>query len=256
MAQWYEELFADYAEQYDRESYTRGTVGECDFIEREIGGDKGTRIVDIGCGTGRHAIELARRGYAVTGVDLSEAQLKRAREKAAAAGVAVDFRRCDARKLPFAAEFGLAIMLCEGAFPLMETDEMNFAILQGAVRALKPGGRFIFTTLNGLFPLFHSVKEFLDREKGEGGAECRESSFDLMTFRDRNLTIVADDHGRKRELRCDERYYVPSEITWLLKSLGFGGIGIHGARLGAFSRDDPLTTEDFEMLVLAEKQAN
>jgi len=58
---WYEELFKDYAEKYDRESFTRGTVGECDFIEREIDGDRKKRILDIGCGTGRHAIELARR---------------------------------------------------------------------------------------------------------------------------------------------------------------------------------------------------
>ncbi|HOW43728.1 MAG TPA: class I SAM-dependent methyltransferase [Candidatus Aminicenantes bacterium] len=254
MTRWYEELFLDYADHYDHEPYTQGTAGECDFIEKEIGGDKKKRILDIGCGTGRHAIELARRGYRVVGVDLSAAQLRRAREKAAAAGVSIDFRRCDARELPFTAEFDLAIMLCEGAFPLMETDEMNYAILRGAARALKPGGQLIFTTLNGLFPLFHSVKEFLDREKGEGGAECRESSFDLMTFRDRNVTSVVDDSGNKKELRCDERYYVPSEIAWLLKSLGFRGIGIFAARLGAFSRADALTPDEFEMLVVAEKE--
>jgi len=251
--QWYEELFTDYGENYDRESFTQGTAGECDFIEKETGGDKATRILDIGCGTGRHAIELARRGYSVTGIDLSESQLKRAGEKAAAAGLGIDFRRCDARDLPFAAEFDLAIMLCEGAFPLMETDEMNYAILQGAARALKPGGKFIFTTLNGLFPLFHSVKEFLAADKREGNAEYRDNSFDLMTFRDHNLTTFVDDHGNKKELSCNERYYVPSEITWLLKSLGFKAIDIFGARLGAFSRGDQLTTEDFEMLVVAEK---
>ena len=252
MGKWYEELFRDYAGKYDRESFTRGTAGECDFIEQEIANDRSRRILDIGCGTGRHAIELARRGYEVVGVDLSQSQLRRAREKADEAGLRVDFRCRDARELPFAGEFDLALMLCEGAFPLMETDEMNYAILQGAARALRPGGKLIFTTLNGLFPLFHSVKEFLDREKGEGGAECCESSFDLMTFRDHNVTVVEDDLGKRKELRCDERYYVPSEITWLLKSLGFGRIGIFAARMGAFSRNDRLTTGDFEMLVVAE----
>src|SRR5512135_1720098 len=134
---WYEALFADFAAGYDRESFTQGTVGECDFIESEIGGDRSVPILDIGCGTGRHAVELLRRGYKVTGVDLSPAQIERARAKAAAAGVAPDFRVGDARALPFHGEFGLAVMICEGAFPLMETDEMNFEILVGASRALR-----------------------------------------------------------------------------------------------------------------------
>jgi predicted TPR repeat methyltransferase len=84
MKKWYEELFEDYAETYDRQPFTSGTLAEVDFIEREIGDDGSARILDIGCGTGRHAIELARRGYDVTGVDLSASQLRRAREKALA----------------------------------------------------------------------------------------------------------------------------------------------------------------------------
>ena len=83
MKRWYEALFANYARKYDAEGFTQGTLGECDFIENEIGGKRSTRILDIGCGTGRHAIELAARGYAVVGVDLSMAQLARARAKAA-----------------------------------------------------------------------------------------------------------------------------------------------------------------------------
>jgi hypothetical protein len=75
-----------------------------------------------------------------------------------------------------------------------------------------------------------------------------------MTFRDHNTTHVVDDFGNKKELQCNERYYVPSEITWLLKTLDFKTIDIFGAKQGAFSRDDKLATEDFEMLVIAEKQ--
>jgi len=253
MKQWYEQLFENYACKYDKECFVQGTAGECDFIEAEAGRDKSIKIIDIGCGTGRHAIELVKRGYTVTGVDLSEAQIARAREKAKEAGLTIDFQKHDARALPFDGQFDLAIMLCEGGFSLMETDEMNFAILKSATKALKGKGKFIFTTLNGLFPLFHSVKEFYETAQKEGQSQCKDCSFDLMTFRDHNTAVFEDDSGNKRELKCNERYYVPSEITWLLKTLGFKTIDIFGAKLGAYSRNDKLTTDDFEMLVVAEK---
>lgn len=253
MTQWYESLFENYARKYDEECFVQGTLGECDFIEKEIGHDRSVRILDIGCGTGRHAIEMATRGYTITGVDLSESQLARAREKAAKENLVIDFLKHDARDLPFKEEFDLAIMLCEGGFPLMETDEMNYRILQSAARSLKPKGKLIFTTLNGLFPLFHSVKDFLAAASKEGNATYGNNTFDLMTFRDHNVTTIEDDSGNKKELQSNERYYVPPEITWLLKSLGFDKIDIFGAKLGAFSRSDKLTTEDYEMLVIAEK---
>ena len=254
MKQWYEELFVNYGRKYDNESFAQGTVGECDFIEKEIEYNKATRILDIGCGTGRHSIELAKRGYIVVGIDLSESLLKRAKEKASEQKVQIVFQKHDARDLPFLHEFDLVIMLCEGAFPLMETDEMNFQILQNAANALKPEGKLIFTTLNGLFPLFHSVKEFLASETKEGNAKCGSLSFDLMTFREHSTLDVEDDLGNKKELQCNERYYVPSEITWLLRTLNFRTVDIYGAKLGAFSRNDELSTEDFEMLIIAEKQ--
>jgi len=253
MKHWYEELFENYGKKYDNESFTQGTSGECDFIESEIAYNKKVKIIDIGCGTGRHAIELTKRGYSVTGVDLSDSQLKRANEKAAEQKLNIIFEKHDARDLPFKNEFDLAIMLCEGGFPLMETDEMNFQILQSAANALKHNGKFIFTTLNGLFPLFHSVKEFLASESKEGNAAYSQNTFDLLTFRDHNITTFEDDDGNKKELICNERYYVPSEINWLLKSLGFKTVEFFGAKLGEFTRGDILTTEDFEMLVIAEK---
>jgi 2-polyprenyl-3-methyl-5-hydroxy-6-metoxy-1,4-benzoquinol methylase len=253
MEQWYEKLFENYGAQYEKENFVHGTIGECDFIEIEINRNKQIRILDIGCGTGRHDIELAKRGYSVTGIDLSESLLRRAKEKAVILGLEINFLKHDARNLPFENEFDLVMMICEGAFPLMETDEMNFLILHNAEKALTSGGKLIFTTLNGLFPLFHSVRDFLASEKKEGNATYDQNSFDLMTFRDYNVTTVTDDSGKDIELRCNERYYVPSEITWLLKSLGFSTISIYGAKLGAFSRTDKLTTEDFEMLVIAEK---
>jgi 2-polyprenyl-3-methyl-5-hydroxy-6-metoxy-1,4-benzoquinol methylase len=251
VTQWYEQLFENYANKYEQEPFTKGTVGEVDFIEKEVRYDKSLRILDIGCGTGRHAIELAKRGYPVVGVDLSDSQLAKARSNAQEGQVSVQFVRADARKLSFEREFDLVTMICEGGFPLMETDEMNFDILRCAEKAMRDNGKFIFTTLNGLYPLFHSVKDFINSHSEHDISQ--HNSFDLMTFRDYSEYEVVDDDGNAKKLNCNERYYVPSEITWLLKSLGFRRIDIFGCELGAWTRDKKLATEHFEMLVVAEK---
>ena len=244
-------MFVNYADEYDKEDFTRGTEREVDFIEEEINHDKDVEILDVGCGTGRHAIELAKRGYSVTGVDLSESMINKAREKAEMADVEVNFEKADARNLPFSNQFDLVIMICEGAFCLMETDEMNFQILENAARSLKKEGKFIFTALNGLFPLYNSVKDFINSTSLE--QVSGEYKFDLMTFRDRSTHEVLDNDGNRRVFECEERYYAPSEISWLLKALNFNKIEIYGCKLGEFSRASSLTAEDYEMLIIAEK---
>ena len=253
MKQWYEKLFENYGEQYDKEAFTQGTIGECDFIEKELHFNKSLKIIDIGCGTGRHAIELTKRGYFVTGIDLSESQLKKAREKALMENLNIEFLNLDARILPFEKQFDVAIMLCEGGFPLMETDEMNFEILQNITKSLKSNAILIFTTLNGLFPLFHSIDDFHEAGANEEGANYKSNGFDLMTMRDYNITTYTDDDGKKHKIECNERYYMPSEIYWILKSLGYKKIDLFGAKIGSYSREDKLTKEDYEMLVVAEK---
>ncbi len=253
MKQWYESLFENYGQKYDNEVFTQGTSGECDFIEKEINYNKAVKILDLGCGTGRHTIEMAKRGYNITGVDLSDSQLARAREKASQNGLEINFLEQDARNLSFLNEFDLVIMICEAAFPLMETDEMNFKILENATKSLKDHGKLIFTTLNGLFALCNSIEDFTKSSCLEGNATYKKNTFDFMTFRDHNIIEFEDDNGNKKILKCNERYYTPPEITWILKTLGYVKTEIFGASLGAFSRNDKLTTADFEMLVIAEK---
>jgi SAM-dependent methyltransferase len=250
MKPWYEELFSNYARAYDRECFTQGTPQEVDFIEAEIAPARNVRILDIGCGTGRHAIELARRGYPVTGIDLSANQLARAREKARAAAVSPVFEQRDAREPHFLAEFEVVLMLCEGGFSLMETDAMNFAILENAVRALRPGGKFLFTCLNALFPLARSVKDFVNANPS--GVHTLDTAFDLTTLRMRAQVDFTDDAGVTRRLETDERHYLPSELMWYMHTLGMQNASVFGCTVGDF-RKCPPTPEHFELLVLAEK---
>ena len=142
-----------------------------------------------------------------------------------------------------------------GAFPLMETDEMNFQILKNAAKALRNGGKLIFTTLNGLFSLYNSISDFRadGSEESNAIAEYMSDHFNLMTLREHNTTSFTDDDGIKHQLEYNKRHYIPSEITWMLETLGFESIEIFGAALGAFSRNDKLKVTDVEMLVIAVK---
>jgi 2-polyprenyl-3-methyl-5-hydroxy-6-metoxy-1,4-benzoquinol methylase len=250
LEEWYKKLFENSGKEYDKEPHIKGTEGDVDFIESELVFDKSATILDIGCGTGPHAIELAKRGYSVTGVDLSASQLDRARIKAAAENVNVLFVKANALYLDYSSQFDAVIMV-EAAFAVMETDELNFDILKNASRALRQHGVFILVTMNGLFPLFHSVKDYINAYYDHDVIKA--STFDLMTFRNYSKYEHVDDDGNKHLLNCSERYYVPSELLWLLKTVGFSEIGMYAAEMEKWSRDKKLTTEDLEMLVVARK---
>jgi len=75
-----EVFFENYSNNYDKEFYVQGTSGECDFIEEELNYNKKIWIIDVGYGTGRHSIELSKRGYSITGIDFSESQLNKAKK--------------------------------------------------------------------------------------------------------------------------------------------------------------------------------
>ena len=113
------EFFDGHAPEYESNEFTHDAVAEVDFLIAELGLAPGAAVLDVGCGTGRHAVELARRGYAVTGLDLSSAMLSEVRVRAAGAGVAVRWVQADAAMFDLAEGFDASICLCEGAFGLL-----------------------------------------------------------------------------------------------------------------------------------------
>ncbi|MDO9545825.1 MAG: class I SAM-dependent methyltransferase [Pelolinea sp.] len=236
MKQWYEELYEDY-QAFDNEPHTQSTISEVDFIEQVIDHDQSRRILDVGCGSGRHSLELSRRGYAVVGVDLSESMLARGRKIAKAENLKVEFFQRDARRLKIHEGFDVIIMLCEGAFSLMEEDEMDISILENAFLALHPKGKLILTAPNAVFKLTQPL----------------DGSFDPVTFREIFKMEKKISDGRNKMLDCTQRYYTCPELNWLLKQVRFKSVDFFACTKSGYNLDTKPDKKHFELGAIAIK---
>src|SRR6056297_585729 len=236
-SKWYEDLYEDYGKSYEEEAFVKGTKGEVDFLEKELDFNKDKNILDIGCGTGRHSIELNKRGYEVTAIDLSESMIEQAKNKMKKKDLDVNFRVKNALELDYKKEFDLSIILCEGAFSLMENDDKDYKILKNAYNALKDKGKLILTVPNAYKPI---------NEENE--------NLDLTTLRENFILEIEDDNGKEKNIKAKQRYYLPSEISWRLKNIGFNEVDIYGCELGNFDRNRKVNKKDMEFLVIAKKE--
>jgi len=147
-AAWFESFFGeDYFEIYRDAFPEERTAAEVEGIVSLLGLGGGARVLDLACGHGRHAIALAERGLDVTGYDLSEVFLERARADAEAQGVSVRWVRGDMRELRFDGEFDAVINVFT-AFGYFEDAQDDLRTLRGIRAALEPGGRFLMETLH------------------------------------------------------------------------------------------------------------
>ncbi|HEV7864830.1 MAG TPA: class I SAM-dependent methyltransferase [Acidimicrobiia bacterium] len=212
---WFEDVADHLGSAYLRYSFTKGTDQEVDFLVDCLGLVPGARILDVGCGPGRHAHALGRRGFEVVGVDISERFIALARD-ATPPGSTVTFERADARALPFASEFDAAISLCQGAFGLSaggdepaEALDPDRAVLEGMARALRPGGRLALSAFSAYFQVrFLGEADSFDAERGVNhertavrNEEGVEVPADLWTtcFTPRELRLLAEAAGLRPE---------------------------------------------------------
>jgi SAM-dependent methyltransferase len=145
---WYTEAFdAASAEM----AWTDRTGPEVDRVAKILQPRGDERVLDLACGSGRHSLELRRRGFGVVGADISSDLIEIARRDAVEAGLDVDFVQADLRDLDYEDEFDLALNLNDGAIGYLESDEENLRSFEVISRALRPGGRNLVQLPNVLY---------------------------------------------------------------------------------------------------------
>lgn len=238
----WEAFFDVHAPAYDDNVFTKNTEVEVGFLLDVLQPGPGAEILDVGCGTGRHTVALAGRGYRVTGIDLSSSMLSRAREAARAAGVEVNWVCGDATRFSIPGRFDAALCLCEGAFGLLgrEDDPIGqpLSILSNICLSLKPGGKVLFTVLNGAA----MIRRYQNADVAEG-------RFDP-------ITLVASGVYPPLEglppLPVRERAFVPTELVLLFRVAGLTVSHIWGGTAGNWGKR-PLDLDEMEIMVVASR---
>jgi SAM-dependent methyltransferase len=252
---WFEPVAEHLGAAYLRYSFTKGTEQEVAFLVDALELRPGERVLDVGCGPGRHAHALARLGYEVVGVDISQRFVDLAVRDAPPGAT---FRRLDARVLLFEDEFDAAISLCQGAFGLCGTgspaasdtdasaadaatsvpvDGGDGAVLDGIARALRPGGRAAVSAFSAYF----QVRWLEDSD-----------AFDAATGVNREQTAVRDEAGHEVPTELWTTCFTPRELRLLAERAGLSVDAIWSVTPADYARRPP-TIDTPELLLRAHR---
>jgi SAM-dependent methyltransferase len=200
---------------YLRYSFTKGTAQEVAFLIEALGLGPGDRVLDIGCGPGRHAHALRERGIDVVGLDISLDFLR-----AAGSG---SWARADARRLPFRRSFDAAISICQGGFGLLGGAEDGHVVTEMS-RVVKRGGRIALSAFSAYFALRHL-------EEGE--------TFDAATGVNHERASVRDPEGRARDFDLWTTCFTPRELQLMASLAGVAVTGLWSVGPGDYVTRPP-----------------
>lgn len=235
---WFEPVADHLGDAYLRYSFTKGTEQEVGFLVDELGLAPGMRVLDVGCGPGRHAHALAARGVEVVGVDISRRFVDLAARDAPPGAT---FVRADARVLTFDAEFDAAISLCQGAFGLSGGPESPLdgdgEVLGGIARALRPGG----VAAVSAFSAYFQVRWLEDTD-----------TFDAEAGVNHEVTEVRDEAGAVAPADLWTTCFTPRELRLLARQAGLAVRAVWSVTPGAYGRAAP-TVDSPEFLLVARR---
>jgi SAM-dependent methyltransferase len=217
-------------------AFTMGTEQEVAFLVDALGLHPGSRVLDVGCGPGRHSLALARGGMDVVGIDLSPDFVGLARDAAAADQLPARFEVMDVRELAYEREFDAVVCLCQGGFGLLGgvDDEAVFARFAAA---LTPGGRLACTAFSSYFVVRHLEER---------------DTFDPATGVNHERATLRDEAGNERDFDLWTTCFTAREVRLLALGAGLVVDGVHGVTPGRYART-AVTLDDPELLLLASR---
>ena len=246
---WYEELFnEDYDRVYGPAFTPERNIAEGEFIESVLLLHKGSQVLDVACGHGRHAIELAKRGHHVMGIDLSERFIERARQAAQLNELTnAEFLVGDMRESYFVNRF-------DGAYSYFTSfgyfdDSDNKRILESVTKALVKGGMFLLETVNRDWTI-HKVENQPRRwdEIEPDFFLLEDISFNAHTSRIHTKRIIFDK-GQRRTVDYDIKLYTHAELEDMLEEAGLQVVSTFGSK-----ERIPYSVSSPRMIIVSKKQ--
>jgi SAM-dependent methyltransferase len=223
---------------FSEQNYQKYTKEECDFIWKCLQLKPGNKILDLGCGTGRHIIELARRGVIGVGVDISKDLLAIGKAISKNEDLKTIFLELDARELPFSSEFDGVISLYTGGFGIMESDEDNMKILESISNSLKHNGKFALMARNAIYCIPREIK------KGN-----------RVDYKNNKVCTKIKVNGEKGLIEEELWWfaYTFKELKLLLNFYGLEVTNVYDASIGKFGERD-FSYQTKEMLLVGFKK--